>query len=133
MRAERTLALLATPVFDEGAQEFLRILVGLLAGGHESVLREIGAGVGVLSGDPDLPEESEDHLLALADFDILPTPATPAELREAVEACTRLIRIGAPDRPGRPALLIVDAEYLAGVTDEALLADLLAAGQVLRG
>ena len=133
MRPERTLALLATPVFDEGAREFLRILVGLVAGGHLLVLLEVEAGVGVLSGNPDLPEESEDHLLALADFDIQPTPADPSRLREDVEACTRLLRIGAPERSGRPALLMVDAEYLAGVSDERLLADLLAAGQVVRG
>jgi len=133
MRPERTLALLATPVFDEGAREFLRILVGLVAGGHLLVLLEIEAGVGLLSGNPDLPEESEDHLLALADFDIRPTPADPSRLREAVETCTRLLRIGAPERPGQPELLLVDAEYLAGVTDEGLLEDLLRTGQVVRG
>lgn len=136
MRPGAALALVTPPLFDAGVLEFLRIVVGLVAGGETPLLLEIGPGAGLLSGRPseevDLPEEGERYLEALADFGVRPATPSPAALREALGQCTRLLRIADPQRPGQPELLVVDAAYLAQVSDEALLRDLCEAGQVIR-
>ena len=136
MRSGTALALVTTPRFDAGALEFLRIVVGLVAGGETPLLLEFGPGAGLLSGrhpeEVDLPEEGERYLEALAEFGVLPAAPTLAALREALGHCTRLLRSADPQRPGQPELLIVDEAYLAQVSDESLLQDLSEAGQIIR-
>jgi len=129
--ASHTVALVTTPCADAGVEEFLRILVGLLAGGASISLLEIGAGVGLLSEGPQLSAKGARHLEALADCGVWPTPVGPARLREVLSRSTRLLRIAGASRSGRPPLLQIGVSYLRRVSDQTLLSDLGAAGQVL--
>lgn len=108
-------------------EAFLRVAVGLLAGGHRLqtlALHALGP----------LPADAEPYLEALAEEELsfVPPPSPRDELRAALRRCDNLVRLAAPDRPGRPALLRIDAQYLDTVTQEQLCTDLGAAGQVIR-
>ena len=130
-----TLAVFAAPTVDTPeALEWLRVIAALVATGDAPRLVEIGQGVGRLALDA-VGDETARVLETLASFDVVPEALAPAELVLALAACSRLVRIAAPDRSGQPALLVLDdARISAGRLDpEALSRDVLEAGQAVRG
>ena len=132
MTAPPALAVVAAPRVDEGVREFLRVCVGLVAGGGALTLVEVGCGRGVLSGDGEQPAEIERQLEGLAAFDAVPRPLEAAELRDLLAATDRVLRIAAPTRRGTPEVVRIDGPWLLHVGDEALVLAFEQAGQILR-
>jgi hypothetical protein len=127
-----TLAIVTDPAAASGATGALRLLVGLVAGGHALRILEVGAARGALGERGDAGDEAGDYLRALAEFDVRPQAADGPALRAALRACDRVVRIGRPDRSGDPALLAVTEGWLDATPDEDLLRQLEEAGQVIR-
>lgn len=120
------LAIVAAPRADgpEGT-EFLRVLVALRVCDCPVTLVEAGAGVGVLSREPDLTVEGERYLDALRGEGV--EPRADADLAEALAAADAVVLLPDPSRPRVPALLEIPRG--APVTAETA-AELLRAGQV---
>ncbi len=110
----------------------LRLVTGLVAGGHAVRLVEAGPGRGALSAADDLPEETEDYLRAIADFDVKPEPIDDPALREALLASSSLMRIGDPARAGEPAVLAVSDALIRESAGEELIQLITDPGQVIR-
>jgi hypothetical protein len=123
---ETTLLLHLGPAAAETTAEFLRIAVGLLAGGHRLTLWS-AAPLGAL------PAEAEDHRDALLEEGLSFTPSPAAALRRLLEEARGVVRLGAAGRGAAPRLLVVDDAWLRGQSDADLLQALRAAGQVIRG
>jgi hypothetical protein len=119
------LAVFAAPgADDEAALEWLRTVAALTGTGRAVRLREAGAGVGVLTGDA-LAPEAERMVDALADLGVAARPLDDADLVAAAETGAPLLRLGAADRSGVPALVV----WEASAPSASMLA---AAGQVVR-
>ena len=82
----------------EDALELLRVTAALVACGHAVEVRETS---GVLTGD-DLPDEAERLLEQLAAFSVVPGPFEAQALHRA----RAVLRLGAANRPGIPALAV---------------------------
>lgn len=78
------------------------------------------------------PEEAQRHLDALAAAGAAPRGLGPAGLLEALRRCDSLLVLASPRRRGTPALLPVDATWLAATPPSAALDALAEAGQVVR-
>lgn len=89
--------------------EFLRIVAALVAYERDVRLIECGAGRGVLASD-DLSAEAERYLEAIAASGVVPTALDDEELVAAVREGAAIVRLGAVDRSGEPALLEVGPE-----------------------
>ena len=107
MRRRPTLALIGGPV-GEGldALEFLRLVVALVANGHEVRLLVLDEGRDVFATSR-LHEEIERHLDALATFDVTPRPVEEGDLAAALASASSLLRHPLRDRPGEPPFLLV--------------------------
>ena len=108
-------------------EEFLRVGVGLAAGGHALealALHELGP----------LTPTAETYLEALAEEGVSFSPPNPAGsgLREALLRSDNLMRLAAAGRSAVPELLLLDDTRLSATSDEKLQADLRNAGQVVR-
>ena len=108
-------------------EEFLRVAVGLAAGGHSLealTLHEFGP----------LTAVAETYVQALAEERVIfsPLPAAQRELRAALLRSDSLLRLAAVDRTAEPDLLLVDDEYVRATASEQLRMDLRSAGQAIR-
>ena len=133
MSRGRTLAVVTADRLDERAAEFLRIAVGLLAGGHDVALRDLGGSGRSLGARA--AASSRTWVDALVDADVLSSDGAAADaggLRGALQDCRGVLRLGEATRSGVPALLVIDEAYLDAITDEQLATDLANAGQVVR-
>jgi hypothetical protein len=130
--APPALAVMAAPAVDAGVLEFLRVCVGVVAGGGRLDLVEVGRGAGVLDADGATTDDAQRYLQGLASFDVRPRGAPTAELRNLLADCDRLLRVAAPDRSGTPDLVLVTPAWLAAVCDDDLLRTVEDAGQLLR-
>ncbi len=113
-------------------EELLRIVTGMAACGDDIALCEIGAGIGAMASE-DLSDEAERYVEGLASLGIEARPITGGDLHAAIAAADRVLVLGSPSRPRRPALLVLDDAYLRQVTSAALLDAITNAGGVIRG
>ena len=133
MSRGRTLAVVTADRLDERAAEFLRIAVGLVAGGHDVAFRELGAGAGRLAERA--PSSARPWVRVLVAEGVLAHDADRADgvgLRDALRDCGSVLRLGDAERTGVPAVLVIDDAYLDAASDEQLATDLASAGQVIR-
>ena len=133
MSGTPTLAVVATDRLDAGAQEFLRLCTGHVAGGGALTLVEVGKGTGLFSRAEDLPIEVERQLEGLASFGVTPHRVSASELRDLLVGCGRFLRIARPTRRGTPEVVVVDGGWLMHVPDPALVLAFEEAGQLIRG
>jgi hypothetical protein len=105
--------------------EFLRVVVGLRACGHETTLAEMGAGVGTLGPEARLPAEAERYLDALEAEDV--RPVRSPDVSSLVARADAIVLLPDASRSGVPALLRLRRGVEPAPED---LAALLEAGQV---
>ena len=133
MSGTPTLAIVATDRLEEGAQEFLRLCTGHVAGGGALTLVEVRKGAGLFSSASELPLEVERQLEGLASFGVTPHRVSASELRDLLVACSRFLRVADPARRGTPEVVVVDGAWLMHVPDPALVLAFEEAGQLIRG
>lgn len=128
------LALCAAAPGDDRLGEALRVMVGLVAAGCQLTWLVVDRGAELLEDAVVLPPEAESYVEALAEAGVRARAASAAEVLAALGSHGDLLRLAPRDRAGRPAVLRVDAAWLAraGGREEERLHELLAAGQVLR-
>ncbi len=134
MKAPSTLALILTGgAASPDGVELLRMVAALVAADQPVGLICAGPGRGAFERD-DLSAEAQAYLDGVADFGVIPAGVDDTALLDALEEARDIMRVAPADRPGDPALLVIDDAWLAAARGDpaAAVAALAAAGQVIR-
>jgi len=125
---------LADPPDTRGRHEALRALVAARAAGRSVGLLDLRPTQATRAAHPapDLSDDEQRLLEALAAEGVTACRPSADELRRALNAARALVVVADPQRQAAPGVLCIDAAWLRTMADAALLPALRRAGQLVR-